>query len=279
MPFVFKKVQKVVSAFVVIALFLLITVIVLIGKGSGMFETKDTYITYINTGHGVTSGQAINYKETPIGKVRKVELTDNDNIRVTLSIDRKYSLKLIHVNSALKISAGGLLGGGGITLYSEMDTNAPFLQPGSVIFSSDTKEGQDIIAGYEKYMPQNDIMAKVDEILSMVANLDPLITSSMINVRDATGNLSKILGGLAGTDESAASTELLNTLKKLNSVMDSLDATMANVNEMSETDLSQIMMLLKEDLIELKKVMRNLPLGIGGGNQSGSSTIQGGERQ
>ncbi len=279
MPFVFKRVQKVVAAFIIIALFLLIAVIVLIGKGSGLFERKDTYVTYLTSGHGVSSGQVITYKETPVGKVQKVELTSDDNIRITVSIERKYSYKLIHKDSVLKISGGGLLGGGGVMLISRMDTNAPFLQPGSMIFSSDMKEGQVIIAEYERNQPKDDLMAKVDEILSMVANLDPLITSSLANVRDATGSLAKILGGLAGTDYSVVSSQLISSLSKLNSIMDSLDSTMANVNNMTESDLQQIMLLLKEDLIELKKVMQNLPFGIGTGTSTRPNTIQGGDRQ
>ncbi len=55
----------------------------------------------------------------------------------------------MHIDTALKISGAGLLGGGGISLISYMDTNAPFLQPGSMVFSSDMPEGQKLIAAYE----------------------------------------------------------------------------------------------------------------------------------
>jgi uncharacterized protein YukE len=113
----------------------------------------------------------------------------------------------------------------------------------------------------------------------MVLNLDPLISGTMENVRASTASLKAILGGLEGTDYSVVSSQLLSTLNKLNSIMSSLDSAMENVNEMTDSDLKQIMLLLKEDLIEMKKVMQNLPFGIGTGQSGNQTTIQGGERQ
>lgn len=286
MPFVFKSAQKAVASFVLIAFFLLTTVIVLVGKGSGIFDRKDFYTTYMTTGHGLSEGTSIEYKEFEVGKIQRMDLTEDDQIRVTVSIAKAYSRKLIHKDTVLKVSSGGLLGGGGLEMMSYTDTEGEFLEPGSVIFSSDMEDGQDLLAIYELETVGDDLMLKVNEILDMVAGFDPLLTDILQNVGDATDNLNKIVGGLAGTEYSYLSAELLESMWRINGLLDTLDSetvatlneTLDNVNQMTEEDLDQILLLLEEDLMELKKVMQNLPFGIGTGSSDTSSGIQVGDR-
>ena len=50
------------------------------------------------------------------------------------------------------------------------------------------------------------------------------------------------------------------------------------MDHLTDKDKSELLLLLKENLIELKKVMQNLPFGIGSGKTKGSTSIQGGDR-
>lgn len=362
MPFVFSKAQKSVATFIIIGLFFLVAVVVLIGKGSGVFERKANYITFFDEGHGLTEGSAIKYKDFTVGKIRIMELTDEDNIKVLVQFDKKYSDKLVKLDTLLMIKGGSILGGGGLEIISSMDDPSPHMEPGSLIFSSDMDEGVDLMLAYESGQTQDDLMANVDNILNMILSYDPLITSILDNLDGTTESVSAILGGLQGTDYSLLSSEIIGSLDTVNSMLDTVEQDilaevtetvyaltsdlqyilnsvtkditaimnnvnqtvvdvdglvtningmlntdisdlltqlsgtlstvdgmltgieddvmeiLANVNTLTEEEVTETLILLQEDLIELKKVMQNLPLGIGTGSTVGGSSIQGGDR-
>lgn len=278
MPFVFKKTQKAVSTLIFIVIAMLLAIIILIGKGSNLFDLKDKYNTQLNEGHGLSSGATIKYKGIIIGKIRSMELTTNDKINIKVTVLRKYRY-LIRKDSVLKVG-GGIpgLGSASMSLMPSLDSNAVALAPGSLVFSSDMPQGQDILAELNKIQPKDDLMAKVNDVLEGVVDLKPLLMATMLNIRDSTSSLKAILGGLEGKESTVISRQIIMMMVKLNSVMTSMDSVMKNVDEMTEDDLKKIMLLLKEDLIEMKKVMQNLPFGMGTGESKEGATITGGDR-
>jgi phospholipid/cholesterol/gamma-HCH transport system substrate-binding protein len=294
MPFVFKKAQKAVSTLLIVATFLLLALLILVAKGSNLFEFKDRYVTVLNEGYGLAAGNSIRYKGVSIGRIRSMELTPDDKIRVDVEIFRRYRY-LIKDDSVFKVSVGIIpgLGGSGIVLLQSINPRARPLEPGSMVFSSDMKQGQNIMAEIQKLYPKDDIMLKVQDILDVVDDLRPLITATMLNVRDSTESIKHILAQVE-KDVPNMTQELDVMLVNINSIvktlegsMGSLDGTLKNIDnivenisDMTEDDLRKVLLLVQENLIDLKKVMRNLPLGMGTGRDAPPSgtSISGGDR-
>ncbi|OHD57504.1 MAG: hypothetical protein A2Y33_05915 [Spirochaetes bacterium GWF1_51_8] len=323
MPFTFKSAQKAVASFIIIAIFLLITMLILIGKGSDLFERKSVFYTFLNKGYGLQAGTAIKYKDFVVGKITGIDLQDNDTIRVDIMILEKYQ-RLMEKDCVIKV-ASALLGGASLELLSHPDKNLTNnLLSGSLLLSSDMEQGQTIMTQYigSPTGGADELMVKVGDVLDMINNMEPVLYSTLLNVRDMSTSFKEIMGGLAGTDKTLVSDKLIGILddvrnmttglknimteidqkknsigaliydnKKLYTYIESMannaDQTMKKVDTIfSElkgmpSDLKQILLLLKEDMIELKKVMENLPFGIGSKSkkEEQNTTIIGGDRE
>jgi phospholipid/cholesterol/gamma-HCH transport system substrate-binding protein len=269
MPFTFKNAQKAVSLFLLVGLFFFIAVLVLIGKGSDLFTFKDSYYTLYDEGYGLSSGMTIKYKGINVGKIKKLTLTpDEQKIKLEVLIFSDYR-NLIKEDAVLKVQPS-LLGGANIILLSSPDSGGKVLPAGSEIFSSDMEKGQEIMQRIMESSPKKeDLTGKIKEILDYVAELKPVINSTLVNVRDSTASLKSILSGLKGTENTALSDKLLASLdnvktmtknfkdlstelnsedntigaivkdkkklfKKLDSTLDSIDASLKNVKNLSD---------------------------------------------
>lgn len=235
MPFTFKSAQKAVSIFLLAGLFLFLSVFFLIGKGSDLFTFKDTYYTELEEGYGLEQGMKIKYKNAVIvGRIKKLQLTENNKIHVEVTIFSDYR-RLIREDSVLKVQSS-LLGGATFALLPSLDPNAQPLLPGSEILSSDMAKGQEIMLKLSEASPKkDDLMQKVNDILAYVGELKPVINATLLNVRDSTGSLKSIMGGLQGTDRSLLSDKLMSSLENLRSLTRNFSELSAQINSEDNT--------------------------------------------
>lgn len=291
MPFTFKNAQKAVATFALVGLFLFIAVLFLIGKGSDLFTFKDTYYTIYDDGNGLSSGTAIKYKSITIGKVKGIRLMDNDQIHISISIFSDYR-RLIREDSVLKIQ-GSLLGSASLVLVPSLDSNSQLLLPGSMILSSDMEKGQEYILRFTKASPpKDDLQATAKKILDNIDNLKPVINTTLMNVRDITGevkvtmkNIRELSAEINSPNNSigALVRDKKHLSQRIVSLLDSVDKSLKNVNAMTEklkdapADIQAVMVLLRENLIESKKVLSGLK-GIVGGDKEVKKTTKKGDR-
>jgi ABC-type transporter Mla subunit MlaD len=320
MPFTFKSAQKAVAMFSLIGLFLFIAIFIMIGRGSDLFTFKDSYYTVLEEGYGLEQGMKIKFKNAIIvGRIKNLQLTPDNKVKAEIAIFSEYR-NLIRQDSVLKVNTS-LLGGSSLQLLPSIDPNAMALLPGSLILSSDMEKGQEIMVKLSEQGPKKeDLMGKVKEILDFIADLKPMINKTMMNVRDSTGSLKSILGGLKGDDKSEVSDKLLATLenvkmmsknfkelstelnsedntigavikdkkalyKKIDTMMSSVDTSLKNVKNITEKlqdspdDIKSIMVLLKENLIESKKVLIGMKNFFGGEKETDKTIKSGGRKK
>lgn len=235
MPFTFKNAQKAVSIFMLAGIFLFLVVFFLIGKGSDLFTFKDTYYTELEEGYGLEQGMKIKFKNAVIvGRIKKLQLTENNKVHVEVTIFSDYR-HLIREDTVLKVQSS-LLGGATFALLPSIDSNAQPLLPGSLILSSDMPEGQNVMLKLSEASPKkDDLMQKVNDILAYVGELKPVINSTLLNVRDSTGSLKSILGGLQGTDRSLLSDKLMVSLDNLRLMTRNFSELSAQLNSEDNT--------------------------------------------
>jgi len=294
MPFTFQKAQRNVAMFAIFGLFFLAAISIFVLKGNNIFEIKYKYYTFFSEGHNISSGMAIKYKGFMIGKVNKAKLLNDDTVQVELSIYKKYSW-LAKEGSVLKISSS-LLGSSGLVIVPPMDENAPELEKNSVIFSSEMDQGQAILASITE--PQtskgDDLTVKAQQVIDMILELQPLIRSTLYNVKVITGNIATLTSSLNGEAETAMadrifaildktydSIERVNQLTKKFSSPDNTIGKILNDNaelysKVSEllaqvnslladlkalpADIQKSLDLVEKNLIQLKYVLENIPL-------------------
>ncbi len=281
MPFTFKSAQKAVAAFLLIGVFLFIAVLILIGKGSDLFTIKDYYITEFDEGYGLASGSAIRYKSIVIGKVRDLKLTSEDVIRVTVWFNSEYRY-LIKQDSVLKVQSS-IIGTSYLILVPSIDPKSMPLLPGSLILSSDMPEGRRLMEKLAGLTPvkKDDLNAMAQKILGNIDRLEPVINSSMYNLKSITAEVRDILSNINSEDTSigAILKDKKGLYNKIDSMMASLDSVLKSVKTATDRpeDLRSIVILLRENLVELKSTLSGVKNLVGGSKEL-ETTIKAGER-
>jgi ABC-type transporter Mla subunit MlaD len=282
MPFTFKGTQKATAAFLLIGIFLLIAVIIIVGKGSDLFTIKDYYITNFDDGYGLSSGSPIKYKSITIGKVRDLKLTRDSHIRVTVWFNSEY-LYLIRQDSVLQVQSS-LIGSAFLILVPPADTNGMFLYPGSMILSSDMDRGRLILEKLAESTPikRDNINAMALKILNNIDKMEPVINGTLYNVESITAETREILSNINSGDTSIGS--LLRDKKalssKIDSMMNSLDSTLKNLKTATDRpeDLRAIEILLRENLFELRLTLSAIKNFLGGEKTTEEKNINPGDR-
>ncbi|QQO09211.1 MlaD family protein [Breznakiella homolactica] len=91
MKFKIRFADYIVGFFVVLAVLIVIFVIIMLGNRQQWFSRKYNYQTFFDSGVGLSSNMALNYKGFPIGKVKSVELTVDDRVMVDFFIYDTYN--------------------------------------------------------------------------------------------------------------------------------------------------------------------------------------------
>jgi len=297
MPFVFSKTQKLAAVFIIFGIILLIAIFAFIAKGNRTFEKKGHFYTFFEDSKGITVGSTIKFKGFNIGKVTKVKLLSDYRTRVDFIIYKEY-LSLIRYDTVIKMSSS-LLGSSGLTISFLPAENCINLPDKSEVLSSDMPLGQDILYKISENMPkQDDLTAKASQVIDMILELKPVINLTLLNLRDTSFELKNLASSLNGHGDSETAKKIFALLDKVNSTMELLTPTLANFKDVSvdaknittklnadlpkilsdlsaieykidkllngldnlPQDVKELLELAKQNLIQLKYVLENIPL-------------------
>lgn len=312
MPFVFSKSQKLAAFFIIFGLILLIAIFAFIIKGNRTFERKGHYYTFFEDSKGITVGSSIKYKGFNIGKVTKVKLLSDYRTRVDFIVYKEY-INLFRYDTVIKMSSS-LLGSSGLSISFLTNSKALILPDKSEVLSSDMPLGQDILYKISENLPkQDDLTAKASQVIDMILELKPIINLTLINLRDTTYELKELTSSLNEGGNSETAKKLFSLLDKVNSIMDLLTPTLANFKDISidaknittklnadlpkilsdlssieykidkllngiedlPEDIKELLELAKQNLIQLKYVIENIPLVPKNTSTTGTTQITG----
>ncbi len=171
MAYEFRKIEKTIGAFIVIAFLLFIGAIVFIAKGQKLIAKKNYYTTVCNTAAGLNPGTEIKYKGLIVGSVKKVYLDENNDIGVRFYILRENADR-IKTNSVVRISSP-LFGEKSIVI-TEGTTNASVAKNNSFLYSSHMEKGRELIALQKSQKAESELDAILINIELLTAQLaDP----------------------------------------------------------------------------------------------------------
>ena len=194
-------------------------------KGKDFFSPENLYTVVYKNVEGLTAANQVSLSGMKVGQVKKVELIEGNQVKVTLSIRKDLPLP---AGTKAILSSDGLLGGKLVRL--EMGKGNGIIPAGGVLMSTSETGISDLIK--EKALP-------------LINNLDSLTRSLRVITKsfEATG--------------SSVNSLVRNSDKTVSTLGNSLNATIAE-NRMSLAGVTANMKALSGNLMETEKSLKPL---------------------
>ena len=221
----------------------------------GAFEPTQTLVLTADDSEGVVVGMDMTFSGFPIGRVRRIELAEQGNVRIIVDVARKDA-HWLRVSSIFTL-VRGVVGGTNIRAYSGMLQDAPLLDGAvrPVLRGDASSEIPQLIAS------ARDLLTNLNALTAQ----DSALATSMAHVQVLTERLQGPGGALRvlmGNEQDAR--KILTTLDRTNTLLTRIDVMAAKADtqvfgprgmlpEMQAT-VAQLGGLLADTRASLKKV-------------------------
>ncbi|MCB2145454.1 MAG: MCE family protein [Deltaproteobacteria bacterium] len=229
----YSKAEKSVGLFVVGITVLLLTTVVILGRGKDWFAEEVTFYTSFKESYNLQVNAAVKLFKADIGKVKRISLGE-DNVNVQLAILSKYASR-IRQDSVAVVDSPTLIGSEYISIVPGAP-DAPKIPVGGMIPSIEKKSISDILKEFEvektAMLAVRTIQELADLMVLMKDPQGPLLTT-LANIEKTSTHLEQITGGIRQGQGSlgavVASRELVDgvllNLEKVNGLLDDMRAT------------------------------------------------------
>ncbi|MDR1836062.1 MAG: MlaD family protein [Treponema sp.] len=233
MKFSIRFADQIVGTLVILALAILVFVIFMLGRSQRWFTRDLQYKTYFNSASGISNNMAIQYKGFTIGHVKKIELTENDTVEVTLSIFEEHSQR-VKEGSLVEVSVSPIGLGNSFIFYPGKGRD--LIPEGMEIPEKNSDKAKLIIA-----TGMVDIPEAGDGISSIINNVNAIIETIKVSLNgsEVTGepNLEQIISNVK--DITAGLTNLSQTLSdQISPILGNLQTVTDQISDPSGTVMS-----------------------------------------
>lgn len=258
MELVFSKKEKIVGAFIIGILILLLTTVILIGRGKDWFKRYFTYYTTFNETYNLQENAAVKLYNAEIGKVKKITLA-GDKVKVKLVILEQYASR-IKTDTIAVVKSPTFIGSEYVAIIPGT-SGAPLIPEGGEIPSMEKKSIEDILTEFEVQKTARMVVKAVQD-LSEVAQImrDPQgpFFTALSNINKTLSHFEKIVRGIQegeGTVGGILKSKALfeNILDNVHKVGDILE----NISEAS-AKTPEIMDQLKDSITRVKRALKEI---------------------
>jgi phospholipid/cholesterol/gamma-HCH transport system substrate-binding protein len=233
----FKTEEKIVGVFVVCTIFLLISAIVLVGRGKGWFKSYVTYYTVFKETYNLQENAAVRLYKAQIGKVKKITLI-NDQVRVRLAIQSEYASR-IRQDTRTVVESPTFIGSEYVAILPG-DREAPVIPEEGDIPALPKKSISDILNEFQIEKTAKKFVQAVQD-LSDVANTlkDPKgpVFTALDEINQILSNMRKISDDIEAGKGSVGrilrsermSQNIQNSLDRVESILTNADAASAKI--------------------------------------------------
>ena len=214
----------------------------------GVFESTQQVVLIADDSEGVIVGMDLTFSGFPIGRVRRIELSDDGKARIVVDVARKDA-KWIRTSSVFTMERG-MVGDTRLRVFSGVLTDPP-LPDGAirtVLLGDATAEIPHLV----------DTMRSLLENLKNMTKSGSSLTESLDNIQVVTQNLKGPYGGLGvvfGSDENAK--KIITALDHINTLLAKTDSRVFGVDgvmDESQAAIVQVNELLGDVRTSLKSV-------------------------
>ena len=254
MKFKIKYADQIVGALSIIAIAALIVITFLIASTQKWFVKKHNYYTRVSSASSVSEGMSLQYKGFGIGKVKKINLGDDDNVVVHFYVLDEYSDRVTE-GSIVELSVSPIGLGSSFIFYP--GASGRMIEDDSYIPEKATAEAKDLIKEGKVVIPeQNDTLNTIiSSATSLVNHIDELIQqinqliagNDQLPLAQTINNVNTILrqvSALLSGDESVPAAAIINDL---NNTVDSLNSILEDVGTMTNDPQGLIPKLLESE--------------------------------
>ena len=231
----YTKAEKSVGVFIIGTVVLLLTTVVILGRGKDWFAEEVTFYTSFKESYNLQVNAAVKLFKADIGTVEKISLGE-DNVNVELAILAKYASR-IRQDSVAVVDSPTFIGSEFISIIPG-ETNSPKIPVGGMIPSVEKKSIADILKEFEVEKTAMLAVGMIQEISELVILMKdpqgPLLTTlshierTALNLEQITGRIDQGQGSLGSL---VASRELidrvLTNLDRTHALLDDIQATAA----------------------------------------------------
>jgi phospholipid/cholesterol/gamma-HCH transport system substrate-binding protein len=274
----YSRKEKTVGIFVVCIGLLLLTTIIIIGRGKNWFEEYNTYYTTFDESYNLKVGADVKLFKTNIGKVKAISV--EQKVRIKLAILEKFASR-IRTDTLVTVESPTFIGSEYISIIPG-SADAPLLDQAGEIPSKAKKSISDLLAEFEVEKTAKKLVQAIQDIAEFAQALkDPQgpLFSTLENINQTMQHLEKITKGIEDGDGTVGnlltSTQLLDAIliriesvgeiltylseasSKTPDTVDQVQSSLAGVKEITD-GVTESVALLKNILTEFEKNMPNI---------------------
>lgn len=218
MKFKIKFVDQIVGALSIIAIAALIFIVFFIGSKQKWFVPKHYYYTQINSASSISEGMGISYKGFTIGKLSKITLTENDQVRIDFYISDEYIQKVTE-GSIIELAVSPI--GLGTSVVFHPGVGKSIIEEDSFIPEKSSAEARKILD--EKMCI---IEGSSDSITAIVGSVGTLL----VDVDELVKQLNDVIAGNPNIPLSNILIELQSTVEQVNNVLTNVETLTASLS-------------------------------------------------
>lgn len=241
----FNTKEKIVGTFIISVFILLLSMVVLIGRGKDWFRKNIDYRATFSESYNLDTSASVKLLNADIGKVKKIVLEGN-RVEVTLAIFEEYAPR-IRTDSVATVDGISYIGKKYISIKPGSQA-AEELEPGGVIKTLESKSISDILAEFEVEKTAKMVIRSVQDLSELTQMLKdpqgPLFTA----INSINASLQEIETRIGIIMENA-----VVATGKVPGAVDQAHADLAKIYEIGEQVLENIEMV--------KRILANIETG------------------
>ena len=223
--------ERIVGIFMLCTLILLISTVILLGRGKNWFQKYNTYYTAFNESYNLQPGAPVKYLETDIGKVKSVRLVEN-RVRIRLAILEEYAAR-IRTDVVAKVESPTFIGSEYIAVIPG-SVDAPVIPPEGELPSVARKNIADYLDEFEVEKTARALVEAVQQFSSFVDEIrDPEgpFVAAVENFNRTSMHVEKVARRVEAGEGSVG--RILNSTELVDSALEKLDKADAILNDLA----------------------------------------------
>ena len=258
--------EKTVGAFMVIMVILLLTIVVMLGRGKDWFKAYVTYYTVFDEAYNLSKNARVKLFNADIGKVKSVRL-EGDKVKVELAVLRDYAPR-IKMDSVATVESPTFIGSEYVSIKPGTP-EASLIPENGTIPSQAKKSLKDVMAEFEvektakKFVKSLQAISEIAEHLRdpegpLYASLDSM-AKAMAHIEAVTREIRE---GKGSVGKLVHSEELL---QKIYEQLNHVNRILTTIEDASEKTpdimdgLRKSMNMINQILVNTEKGSRDVP--------------------
>ena len=258
--------EKIVGAFMIIMMILLLSIIVMIGRGKDWFKTYITYYTVFDEAYNLSEDAQVKLYKADIGKVESVKL-EGDKVKVELAILEDYAPR-IKTDSVATVESPTLIGSEYVSIKPGSPEALPLAEK-ATIPSKAKKSLDDVMTEFEvektakmfvkslqaiseiaEHMrdPEGPLYASLDSMAQSMANIEAM----SLEMRKGRGTVGK----LVYSEELIQ--EIYERISHVNRILANIEVATQKAPEIIDS-LKESTEMINQILVNIEKGSRDVP--------------------